>query len=211
MSILIKDEIVERIKKGTLVFTPQLDTFQLQAHSIDLRLGYTFLVYKTWRLTDNGRTAVYLDYGESKDHFDVIELEEGQYFDILPHEYVVVSTLERIKLSKDIMAVLYPRSSVNRKGLSVDLSGVIDAGYEGNLIIPLRNNTESQIVRIYPGERFCQIVFHTLNAPVKPRKSRYAKKDIVVGVLNEDEVREQKFIRNGKIKNLKERYRLKSN
>jgi dCTP deaminase len=206
MGVLVKNQIIERLKSGDISFTPALDKFQLQPHSIDLRLGYTFLVSKNSRLTDKGRVAVRLDYQKSSSHFDVVELEEGQYFEILPNEYLVVSTLEKIKLPNDIMAILYPRSSVNRRGLSVDLSGVIDAGYEGNLIVPLRNNTQNQIVKLYPGERFCQLVFSTLETPVQPKRSRYAKKDIVVGSLGERHATEQRLVRVGKIKELKQRY-----
>ena len=38
------------------------------------------------------------------------------------------------------------RSSVNRRGISVDLTGIIDAGYEGQLIIPIRNNTTHMLL-----------------------------------------------------------------
>lgn len=209
MSILTKQKITERIKEDSISFSPELDALQYQAHSVDLRLGYTFLVYKHWKLADEGRVAVKLDYEKSRDHFEVIELEEGQYFEVLPHEYVVVSTLEKVKIPKDLMAVLHPRSSVNRRGLSVDLTGIIDAGYQGSLIIPLRNNTLNQIVRIYPGERFCQLVFHQLTESVKPRKSRYDKKDIVVGVLKELKGEEEKYIKKGKIRELKKKYAVK--
>ena len=60
------------------------------------------------------------------------------------------------------MGVLYPRSSVNRRGLSVDLTGIVDAHYSGHLMIPILNKTTSQIIRIYPGERICQIVLQKL-------------------------------------------------
>ena len=209
MGVLTKKEILQRMEKGEIDFSPQIDTLQLQPHSVDLRLGYTFLVYKRSQETDDGRVAMNLGYESSDRHFDVVELEEGQYFEILPHEYVIVSTLEKVKLPNDIMAVLFPRSSVNRRGLSVDLSGMIDAGYEGNLIIPLRNNTDSQVIRVYPGERFCQIIFHELVSPVVPKKSRYNKKDIAVGVLNEAKSDEERLIRKGKLKTLKEKYQIK--
>lgn len=207
--ILTRKQILEKIQSGELSFSPGLDKFQLQTHSVDLRLGYTFLIYKNWQLTDKGREAVQLDYEKSRDHFEVVEIEEGQYFEILPREYVVVSSLEKISMPKDTMAVLYPRSSVNRRGLSVDLSGIIDAGYQGNLIVPLRNNTNNQVVRIYPGERFCQLLFHTLTSPVRPRKSRYAKKDIVVGVLSEQVLGETRLVKSGQIKELKKKHALK--
>lgn len=210
MPILVRDQILERVKLGELSFNPPLDELQIQTHSVDLRLGYTFLIPKSWQLQDTGRVAVNLDYGSSRGHFEVVELERGQYFEILPREYVVVATLEKVKLPRDLMAILYPRSSVNRRGLSVDLSGIIDAGYEGSLIVPIRNNTNNQIVRLYPGERFCQLVFETIDGTAKPRTSRYAKKDVVVGVLAEKLAAETKLIKKGKIADLKKKFELKN-
>lgn len=205
--ILTKKEILERIKKSELSFNPPLDRFQVQANSIDLRLGFTFLVAKTWEMVPEGRIALHTEYGETRNHFEVVELEEGQYFEILPREFVVVSTLESLRLPPDLMGVLYPRSSINRRGLSVDLSGVVDARYEGNLIIPVRNNTQTQVIRVYPGERFCQIVFYLLTSRTRGI-SRYQKKDIVVGVLKERSTRETRLIKKGKVGELKRLYKL---
>src|SRR5438105_15936371 len=92
---------------------------------------------------------------ERPEHFDVVELEKGQFFDLLPNEHILVSSLESIAIPDDLMAIMYPRSSINRKGISVDQTGIVDSGYEGQLVIPIRNNTQSQTVRLYPGERFC--------------------------------------------------------
>lgn len=214
MAVITKTEIIERIKNKQLAFTPALDQFQLHAHSIDLRLGFTFLVPKVWQATNNGREAIKLDpfSGESPAHFDVIELEKGQFFDLLPGEYVTVSTLESITIPNDLLAVLYPRSSANRRGLSVDLSGIIDAGYQGQLIIPLRNNTQYQTIRLYPGERICQIVLQQLTQPVVPRASRYHKKDIIegerIGALPHEREIEMKLILQGDIKKLKAEHAL---
>ena len=181
MAILTKDEILARVKKGNIVLTPSLDSFQIQTHAVDLRLGFTFLVPKSWKMTARGREALRID--PLKDHgpeyFDVIELEQGQCFELLPQEYVLVSTFETIKVPNDLMCVLYPRSSVSRKGLSVDLTGIIDSGYEGPLTLPVKNNTRSQVIQLHPGERFCQIVFEQLSKKVKPRKSRWHQKDVV--------------------------------
>lgn len=206
--ILTKKEILDRIKKGELSFDPPLDKFQLQPHSVDLRLGFTFLVPKRWQMVPVGRSALFTGYGESRTHFEVIELEKGQYFEILPRELVVVSTIEKIKVPTDLMGVLYPRSSLSRRGLSVDLSGIVEAGYEGTLINPVRNNTQIQTIRVYPGERFCQIVFYPLASKIRPRKSRYQNKDVVVGVLKERSSREMSLIKKGKVGELKRRYKL---
>ncbi|HKU17971.1 MAG TPA: dCTP deaminase [Candidatus Saccharimonadales bacterium] len=209
MSVLTRQEIIAYVKKGAVTFTPALDTFQLQAHSVDLRLGFTFLVPKSWHVTKSGREALHMDYfaEERPEYFDIVELEQGQFFDLLPGEHILVSSLESIKIPDDLMAVMYPRSSTNRKGISVDLTGIIDSGYEGQLVIPVRNNTQSQTVRLYPGERFCQVVFEKLNRSVAARRSRYHQRDIIEGVdvdsLQEERQTEIGLIRNGDIKKLK--------
>lgn len=212
MAILVKKSIIRRLKAGDLAFEPRLDEFQLHAHSIDLRLGFTFLIPKTWQSTNGGRSSISLDPFEpdKSSRFDVIELEKGQFFDLLPGEYVTVSTLESVKIPNDLLAVLYPRSSTNRRGLSVDLSGIIDAGYQGQLIIPLRNNTRSQTIRLYPGERICQIILEELEEAVEPRQSRYHKRDIIegerVGALPREKEIEIELIKSGDIIELKNKY-----
>lgn len=214
MSILTKSEILRLMKEGKIGVKPALDEFQLQAHSIDLRLGFTFLIPKSWHITKAGREALHMDYyaKDRPEYFDIIELEQGQFFDLLPNEHVLVSSLETLIIPDDLMAVMYPRSSTNRKGISVDLTGIVDSGYEGQLVIPIKNNTNSQTVRLYPGERFCQIVFEKLLTSSSPRQSRYHKKDIIDGVDTQSVVREKrienKLIQKGLIKELKSDYKL---
>jgi len=212
MAILTQKQILDRITKGEISFKPGLDEFQVQAHAIDMRLGHTFLLPKSWHMTEKGREALKIDHLDKNrpDYFDVIELEQGQYFELLPGEYVLASTFESVKLPQDVAAILYPRSSTNRKGLSVDLTGIVDAGWEGQLVIPIRNNTSSQVVKLYPGERFCQIVFELLEETVNADKSRYHQKDIVEGFIRNNEEKKKRdqeeinYVSSGKIRELKQ-------
>jgi hypothetical protein len=86
----------------------------------------------------------------------------------------------------------------------VDLTGIVDAGYEGQLIIPVKNHT-AQVIRLYPGERFCQVVFEELKETIEPRKSRHHLKDIVDEPAQEDTT-EMDLIGNGKITMLKKEH-----
>ncbi|MBX4209188.1 dCTP deaminase [Candidatus Parcubacteria bacterium] len=214
--ILTRTRIAERIQKGSLKFSPALDIFQLRPHAVDLRLGYTFLLPKSWHMTAKGREALSLDHFDKKrpQYFEALELEQGQYFELLPGEYVIVSTLEKITMPKDAMAVLYPRSSVNRKGLSVDLTGIVDCGYEGQLAVPVRNNTSHQIIRLYPGERFCQLVFEETGEEIEDKTNRYSKKDIIEGAIRSNpglegkDEEEMDLIQKGLIKELKAKFKI---
>ena len=217
MSVLTKKEILKEIKNNGLVFNPDLDQYQIQPHAIDLRLGFHFCIPKEWKLDKEGRKAFNIDYLDDKDRnsFDEINLKEGQYFEILPREFVIASTLEKIEINNlNIMAVLYPRSSFNRRGLSVDLSGIVDTGYKGKLIIPIRNNT-NQIVRIYPGERICQLVFQDLKSTLTREEADIhgVEKAKNLGLEDDDIIKnsydkgdEIKYISKGHIKELKDKY-----
>ncbi len=168
--ILTRDAILARIRKGELVFTPGVDRFQLQPHAIDLRLGYRFLIPKNWSVTERGREAIQISIEEESRHreqFEEVVLEPGQYFDLLPNEFVIATSLEHLELNApDLMALLFPRTSTNRRGINLSLSGIIDTGYHGNLIFPMKNEAGDQVLRLYPGERICQVIFETLDAPL---------------------------------------------
>lgn len=162
--ILTRHSIQDLIDKKLLNFSPNLDKYQNQPHAVDLRLGTVFYISKTWKLTPNGREIITVDMTKKdENNYEKVELKPGQYFDLAPGESIIASTLEKIEIkAPNLMGVLYPRSSINRRGLSVDLTGIIDAFYAGSLMIPILNKTNSQIIRIYPGERICQVLFHRL-------------------------------------------------
>ncbi|HEY4963198.1 MAG TPA: dCTP deaminase [Candidatus Saccharimonadales bacterium] len=215
MAIVVKNEILESIKSGELRFTPALDSLQFRPHAVDLRLGTTFKVPKRTFGVDKkkgGRSATALDFlAVNNGHFEFyeeIELKPGQYFDILPGEWIMGTTLEKVHMkSNSLMGILYPRSSVNRRGLSVDMTGIVDAGYNGHLMIPIHNTTSMQVVRLYPGERVCQLVFERLEQPVREGYvGRYA------GMSNEyrpeSDNKEIDLIRTGKLKQMKRDYKV---
>ncbi len=110
------------------------------------------------------------------------------------------------------MGVLYPRSSINRRGLSVDLTGIVDAHYHGNLMIPILNKTTNQVIRIYPGERICQLVFHTLTQGLSEEEAlihgkntaKYNGADEKSLASKKDAGEEIAFLKAGDLKGLKQ-------
>lgn len=171
MAILNKAQLIEEIQAGRISFHPGIDGFQLQPNAIDLRIGWNFYIPERWQYTDQGRIAIKPDYFESgfnKDYFKLIKLKAGQYFEILPNEFILISTLEKVELnSNNLLAILYPRSSMIRRGLIIE-SGIIDVKYHGHLIIPILNST-SHYLTLYPGERACQLIFHTLTSDISDK------------------------------------------
>ncbi|MCL5411004.1 MAG: dCTP deaminase [Patescibacteria group bacterium] len=174
MSVLTKNEIIESINKGELAFEPGLDQFQLQPAAVDIRVGMNFFIPKIWALSESGRKDLNVDHlnnEEKSEVLDHIHLKPGQTFDLLPGEFILISTYEKILIkSGGIISILYPRSSTTRRGISIE-SGVIDPYYEGSLMIPVFNQTRTQKIKIYPGERIAQLVFHRTESTLSKEES----------------------------------------
>jgi len=81
---------------------------------------------------------------------------------IPPRTMFYVSTIERVRFPSDICAQLWLRTTWIRKGI-IGAFGKIDAGFEGTLTLGAYNATDDP-VEIPIGERFCQMVFESLNS-----------------------------------------------
>ncbi len=216
--ILTRKDIITRIKKEEIKFTPQVDQFQLQPHALDLRLGYKFLIPKNWMMTSSGRQALKISIKDASIHneqFDEVILKPGQYFDLLPNEFVISTSLERIEMNApDLMAILFPRTSTNRRGINLSLSGIIDTGYRGNLIFPMKNEAGNQVLRLYPGERICQVIFQELSTPLTNdeanmhglTEAKYSNSD--ESKYKIDKTSELDLLTNGRLDELKNKFKI---
>ena len=213
--ILSRQDILAQINSGGIRFSPEIDRFQLQPHAIDLRLGYKFLIPRNWTFDEKGRRAIKVSIDDADAHpeqFDEVILTPGQYFDLLPNEFVIGTSLERIELNApNLMAILFPRTSTNRRGIDLSLSGIIDVGYKGNLIFPMKNEAGNQVIRVYPGERVCQVVFEELKTPLTAEEAnlhgmtaaKYSESD---GAYRLDKDDERALLVEGRLDEMKKRF-----
>ncbi|KKW32843.1 MAG: hypothetical protein UY77_C0012G0010 [Candidatus Uhrbacteria bacterium GW2011_GWA2_53_10] len=216
MAIWTRKEILGAMKRGEIRFTPEIDQFQLQPHAIDLRLGYKFLIPRNWTMDEKGRRALKISIDDPavyEGQFDEVYLKPGQYFELLPNEFVIGMSLERIELkATNLMAILFPRTSTNRRGIDLSLSGIIDTGYDGHLIFPMKNEAGDQVLRIYPGERVCQVIFEELVTSLTPEEAnlhgvtaaKYSGAGGAAYKLDKDE--ERQALMDGKLDELKKRF-----
>lgn len=173
MSVLNRDEIVERIRKRELVVSPLLAEKQLGTASVDLRIGNMVLMVRA-----RGLPVVepknYI--GTKSDHAVVVgkrqkheryELTFEQRFLLHPGTLALVPTLEWIRLPADVQGFVTARSSWAREGLSIATASFIGPLYEGIITLELANLGQVPI-SLYPGLRIAQIAFYKLNQAAKP-------------------------------------------
>lgn len=89
------------------------------------------------------------------------DLEVSIPYIIYPHETIMVKTgytPQVFDIPSEAVGLVFARSSLHKKGLILANGvGVIDSGYEGEVLVPLHNLTDSLVV-LEEHERIAQIV-----------------------------------------------------
>lgn len=131
--------IIREIERGHLhIGGPDggpLLPWQIQPVSVDLRLGSVALCNGT-PLPPDGDTWV-----------------------IHPHEFLLGSTYESVRLSENLVGTVHGKSTIAREGLMVEAAGLVDPGFRGELTLELFNMSRTAItlVRLQP---ICQVTLH---------------------------------------------------
>ncbi len=155
MSVLGIDEVLRRVKKEKLI--ENLGRRELknpEGVGVDLRLGAVYKII-------SGGAFIEANLGKRKGvKTEVIaEYRRGRQKEIViePGQYLLVSTFEKLNTPKDLMPVVYPRTSLFRAGLLL-LNSKTDPGYKGTLTMGLKNLSEYDVT-IQMGARIANIVF----------------------------------------------------
>ena len=114
---------------------------QLQPCSYDLRLGCDLK-------TIHGKT---------------INLNDSDYT-LKPNEFILGSTFEHVSIPNNISAFVDGKSSLGRLGIAVHITaGFIDAGFEGNVTLEIKNNSDKQF-KLSEGMLIGQLIFFELKS-----------------------------------------------
>jgi dCTP deaminase len=161
--MLLSDrDILERIGRGEVMFDPPLVTeTQIQAASVDLRLGNLFR-----RFNHRDGIADPLDPRTFDRLTTLVEIGAGDTIPVSPGELILGTTLEKVTLPDDLAGHLYGRSSLIRMGISVPFTaGFIDPGFSGHITLEISNLGKVPVL-LHPYMRICQLTFVRLTSPV---------------------------------------------
>lgn len=110
-----------------------------------------------------------MTYGLGPASYDV---RIAQTIVLPPKKFVLASTIEYFVMPNYIAAEVKDKSTWARRGLSL-FNTFIDPGWEGYLTLELVNNSED-VLTIKQGMPIAQIVFSSLDAPVRnPYRGKY--------------------------------------
>ena len=174
--VLSDRSIREALESGRLIVDPLGDN-ALQPASLDIRLDRFFRVFENHRYPHIDPAA------DQSDLTRQVEPEGDEPFILHPGEFVLGSTVERVKLGNDLVARVEGKSSLGRLGLLVHATaGFVDPGFEGHLTMEL-SNVATLPIRLYYDMKIGQLSFQNLTtAADRPYghpelKSRYQGQD----------------------------------
>lgn len=174
--ILSDRSINEAIASGRLGIDP-FDPKLVQPSSIDVRLDNKFLVFRNTK-------RAYIDVKQPADDLmEMIEVGPDEPMFLHPHEFVLGSTIERVRMPDDLVARLEGRSSLGRLGVVIhSTAGFIDPAFEGHVTLEISNLANLPIA-LYAGMRIGQLSFSVMTTPAErpygpARGSKYSGQDV---------------------------------
>lgn len=86
------------------------------------------------------------------------------YMKLFPGEVVLASTLEYVRIPRNVACDLKLKSTLGRLWINHSLAGWCDPGFEGNITLELQNLGPTPFV-LEAGRRIAQLIFLGLEAP----------------------------------------------
>ena len=159
--VLSDHTINKELAAGRIVIDP-LGEDCIQPSSVDLHVDQYF------RLFRNHSQRVIDVREDQEDLTELVDVGADNPLILHPGEFVLGSTVERVRLPDDLVARLEGKSSLGRLGLLIhSTAGFVDAGWDGHLTLEL-SNVANLPITVYPGMKIGQISFLQMTTPGRP-------------------------------------------
>jgi len=157
--MILSDRAITRLIEAGRIEIDPFDASLMQPSSLDVRVDRLFRVFRNSRYP-------FIDVKQEQDALtELVEIEGDEPFILHPGEFVLGSTLERVKLPDDLVARLEGKSSLGRLGLLIhSTAGFIDPGWDGHVTLEL-SNVANLPITIYPEMKIGQLSFVQMSEP----------------------------------------------
>jgi dCTP deaminase len=156
--ILSDRTIREELDSGRIGIDP-LGAGCVQPSSVDLHVDRFFRVFRN-------HSQRVIDVKENQEELtELVEVVGSDALILHPGEFVLGSTVERVRLPDDLVGRLEGKSSLGRLGLLIhSTAGFVDAGWDGYLTLEL-SNVANLPITVYPAMKIGQISFLRMTTP----------------------------------------------
>ncbi|MHA2602904.1 MAG: dCTP deaminase [Candidatus Thorarchaeota archaeon SMTZ1-83] len=159
--MMLSDVDIEKAMKAGAITIDPYDPELLGPCSVDLKLDSIFRIY-------NPGSPIDVRSEEALDRDTKLVDTRGEPFMILPGQFVLAQTVERITLSSEYAALLEGKSSIARLGIIVHAAGLVNPGTgsekPGKLTLEIYCENLSPVL-LYPEMPIVQIMFVLLSSP----------------------------------------------
>lgn len=164
MSVLGINEVHKRIKKhGLIKNLGKRELKNPEGVGIDLRLGAIYQIVSGGAFIESDGA---LELGKRKGVKTKLiakfraRSKNQEWIVVRPGDYYLVSTVEWINTPKDLLPVVFTRTTMFRAGLLL-INSKVQPGYKGTLTMGLTNLSPYD-VKLQLGARICDIVFYKI-------------------------------------------------
>jgi dCTP deaminase len=157
--VVLSDRTIARLLAAGRIGIDPYDESLMQPSSVDVRVDRYFRVFRNSRYP-------YIDVKQAQEELtELVEIDDETPFILHPGEFVLGSTLERVRLPDDLVARLEGKSSLGRLGLLIhSTAGFVDPGWDGHVTLEL-SNVANLPITIYFGMKIGQLSFVQLTEP----------------------------------------------
>ena len=158
--MVLSDRTIARLLAEGRIEIDPYDAALLQPSSVDVRVDRYFRVFRN-------NLYPFIDVKQAQEDLTELVEVDSEPFILHPGEFVLGSTLERIRLPDDLVARLEGKSSLGRLGLLIhSTAGFIDPAWDGHITLEL-SNVNNLPITLYPGMRIGQLSFFRLSSPAE--------------------------------------------
>jgi dCTP deaminase len=158
--VVLSDRTIARLLEEGRIEIDPYDPSLLQPSSVDVRVDRYFRVFRN-------NLYPFIDVKQAQEDLTELVEVDGEPFILHPGEFVLGSTLERVRLPEDVVGRLDGKSSLGRLGLLIhSTAGFIDPGWDGHVTLEL-SNVANLPITIYPGMKIGQLSFVQMTEPAE--------------------------------------------
>ncbi len=167
--ILSDKDVLAAVKEGKIKIKP-FEEENVMPIGVDLRLGNEFRIFKM-----DHKSHIDPSNPQVGDTTYLVKAEDGKPFMVHPGDFILGVTREFVELPDDIAGRIDGRSSLGRLGIIVhSTAGHVDPGFAGKLTLEI-SNIGKLPVALYPGMKFCSLIFEKTSTPVEHSYKKVGK------------------------------------